>query len=87
MEYEMEMVREVEREFEWIAELPDAEKEEISDELLELIVEEEVALNPREVGEFMALIQGHHTRDIFKKVIKTARRVNPSKTDEILRRH
>ena len=87
MEYEMEMVREVEREHERIAELPDAEKEEISEELLEVVVEGEADLTPREVGEFIALIKGHHTRDIFRKVIKTARRVNPEKTDEILRSH
>jgi len=84
MEYEMEMVREEERELERIAELPDAEKWEIGDELLEVVVEKEVELNPREVSEFMALIKGHHTRDIFRKVIKTAMRVNPERTTEIL---
>ncbi|MBE0515953.1 MAG: hypothetical protein IBX41_00990 [Methanophagales archaeon] len=87
MEYEMEMVREVEREPERIAELPDAEKEEISEELLEVVTERKVELTPREVGEFIALIQGHHTKDIFRKVIKTAMRINPSKTTEILQRY
>ncbi len=87
MEYEMEMVREEEREIERIAELPDAEKWEISDELLEVIVESEEELNPREVSEFMALIKGHHTRDIFRKVIKTAMRINHAKTTEILERY
>ncbi|MBA7541033.1 MAG: hypothetical protein ISS94_02210 [Candidatus Syntrophoarchaeum sp.] len=85
MEYEMEMVREEEREVERIAELPDEEKREIGDELLEVVVEKGVELNPREVSEFMALIKGHHTKDIFRKVIKTAMRINPSKTTEILR--
>ena len=83
----MERVIEVEKEFEWIAELPDAEKEELGDELIDLIVEEEVELDPREINEFMALIKGHRTKDIFKKVLKTARRVSPIKTEEILRRH
>ncbi len=87
MEYEMEMVREEEREIEWIAELPDAEREELSDELLELIVEKEVELTQREINDFMALIRGHHTKDIFRRVIRTARRINPSKTDEILRKY
>lgn len=87
MEYEIEMVREEEREIERIAELPDEEKQEISDELLEVIAEKEVELNPREVSEFIALIKGHHTKDIFRKVIKTTMRINPSKTTEILRRY
>jgi len=85
MEYEMEMVREEEREVERIAELPDEEKREIGDELLEVVVEKGVELNPKEINEFMALIKGHHTKDIFRKVIKTAMRINPSKTTEILR--
>ena len=87
MEYEMERVREVEREFEWIAELPDAEKEEIGEELVDLIVEEKFDLKPREISEFVALIKGHRTKDIFQNVIKTARRVSPIKIEEILRRH
>jgi hypothetical protein len=87
MEYEMERVREVEREHERIAELPDAEKEEISEELLEVVTERKVELTPREVGEFMALIKGHHTKDIFRGVINTAMRINPSKTTEILERY
>ena len=87
MEYEMERVRELEREFEWIAELPDAEKEEIGDELVDLIVEEGVELDPREISEIVALIKGHRTKDIFRNVIKTARRVSPIKIEEVLRRH
>ncbi len=87
MEYDLEMVREVEREPERIAELPDAEKEEISEELLEVVLEREADLNTREVGEFVALIQGHRTRSIFRGVLKAAMRVNPEKTNEILRRY
>lgn len=87
MEYEMEMVREVEREIDRIAELPDAEKEEISEELLEVVTEKKVELTSREVGEFMALIQGHLTKNIFRKVINTSMRINPSKTTEILHRY
>jgi len=87
MEYEREMVKEEERVFERIAELPDEEKWEISDELLVVVTERKVELTPREVNEFMALIKGHHTRDIFRGVINTAMRINPSKTTEILQRY
>ncbi|MHC1579408.1 MAG: hypothetical protein ACXQTZ_01945 [Candidatus Alkanophagales archaeon] len=87
VEFEEEAERLAEAVLERVAEMSDAERQDLSDELLGVVTASGAELDRRAANALMALVKGHHTAYAFRNAIEACMRVAPDETREVLKRY